>query len=474
MIHSIRIQSWLRSIQDSDIEAERPSKRLCHRNSLESDIPSDPLPTSQPSNPALGTPPLTEAEHMPQVALHSKRTADDSNCVDSRSEAIASDVEKTPKARKILIPVPRRPRTRSRSPTKSRTGLHLLEKPVIVDTTCALPSDVETLHSDIQNAVEFKQGILPNDVPNPIEWLGRLPPSHCFRVPEPVPNVSSRAKEIHVALCRIRRAALSSAQYQRHEQAWNNMVHTPLLELVFRSDNETDREDTQHAHAIVAYEPMMTATIAGDSIPLFSGAGLACSVSASSVGDSSVDDSIEVTQVHSSSSSKKVDYALVLRLPDDSTLSKLIRSLVNDVAIRDGESAPHINQTTYLPVTYSPIAVSIETKPQFSSQDPLIQLGLWTAAWHKRMSYLRSQLDWSTTAAPQRLVSLPLIQVVGHHWHMYFACDLGSSIMLHGPVSLGSTESLMSMYTLLTSLGAVKSWIETQFSTSIAAWFGLS
>ena len=389
--------------------------------------------------------------------------------------AAAADLEKTPtKPRKILLPAPRK-RQRSSSPTKSRTGLQLLEKPVnIVDLSGQqqqLPSDVETLYSEIQNAVEFKLGILPSEVPDPAGWLGRQPPSHCFRKPEL--DDPSRVRAVHVALCRIRRAAMKSAQCQRHEQAWNNMVHTPLLELVFQSNNETDREDVPSTH-IASYEPVMTATIAGDSIPLLSGAGLACSVSASSTGTGEDDEDIDITQVHSSSSSKKVDYALVLHLSNGSALFKLVRDLANEVAVRDREPAPHFNQTTYLPVAYAPIAVSIETKPQFSSQDPLIQLGLWTAAWHKRMSYLRSQLNWSAPdEAPPRLVSLPLIQVVGHHWHMYFACDSGEAIVMHGPVSLGSTESLMAMYALFTCLKAIKLWIEGQFSLSIASWFGL-
>lgn len=78
------------------------------------------------------------------------------------------------------------------------------------------------------------------------------------------------------------------------------------------------------------------------------------------------------------------------------------------------------------------------------------------------MSYIRSQLNWSAySEAIQRLVCLPLIQVVGHVWHMYYACDLGNSITIYGPVSLGLTGDLMAMYALFTFLRPVKLWIET-------------
>ncbi|KAI1291530.1 hypothetical protein F5Y03DRAFT_376564 [Xylaria venustula] len=293
------------------------------------------------------------------------------------------------------------------------------------------------------------------------------------------------AKQAYATLCRIKRAATKSARYQRHEQAWNNMVHTPLLELLCRRENDTEHEKPLSG-AVADWEPMMAATIAGDSIPRLSsqGGALACSVSVSSLGESSLSESSQGEsslkeqqppkpgQVHSSSDSKKIDYALVLELPDDSTLSCRIRDVANAAAASDPKSAPHLNQTTYLPVQYTLIAVSIETKAQFTSQDPLVQLGIWTAAWHKRMSFLRSQMSWAdSSVASQRLVSLPLIQAIGHQWHVFFACDTDSSITVYGPVFLGSTDNLISLYTLLASLRAIKEWVESEFHSAMKTWF---
>ncbi|KAF2963114.1 hypothetical protein GQX73_g10462 [Xylaria multiplex] len=90
----------------------------------------------------------------------------------------------------------------------------------------------------------------------------------------------------------------------------------------------------------------------------------------------------------------------------------------------------HINQTFYRPVRKSLITVSIETKPEVPQNDPLLQLGIWTTAWHSRMYILRPSAGLNPGA---RLVSLPLIQAVGHVWRIYFACDMGTRIDLLWP-----------------------------------------
>lgn len=43
-------------------------------------------------------------------------------------------------------------------------------------------------------------------------------------------------------------------------------------------------------------------------------------------------------------------------------------------------------------------------------------------------------------------------------------------ISLYGPISLGSTRSLLSAYTLVTSLEAIGRWVRTTFCDSIRSW----
>ncbi|KAI0447033.1 hypothetical protein F4803DRAFT_500776 [Xylaria telfairii] len=128
----------------------------------------------------------------------------------------------------------------------------------------------------------------------------------------------------------------------------------------------------------------------------------------------------------------------------------------------------HINQTFYRPVRKSLIAVSIETKPEVPQNDPLLQLCIWTAAWHSRMYILRPSASLNPGA---RLVSLPLIQAAGHVWRIYFACDMGTYIDLYGPMTIGSTETITSIYALLSSLQSIKAWIETTFQDAMKKWF---
>lgn len=72
---------------------------------------------------------------------------------------------------------------------------------------------------------------------------------------------------------------------------------------------------------------------------------------------------------------------------------------------------------------------------------------------------------------PLQLVSVPLIQAVGHEWKLYFACDSISSISLYGPVSLGSTSNILDLYSLVTCLLLIQDWIESTFYEGMRTWF---
>ncbi|KAI0478581.1 hypothetical protein GGR56DRAFT_672591 [Xylariaceae sp. FL0804] len=58
----------------------------------------------------------------------------------------------------------------------------------------------------------------------------------------------------------IRHAAALSAKKQRHECAWNNLVHTPLLELAFGHNLEGEAQGDQTVTA--QFEPVMSAAAA--------------------------------------------------------------------------------------------------------------------------------------------------------------------------------------------------------------------
>ncbi|KAI0411001.1 hypothetical protein F5X98DRAFT_358294 [Xylaria grammica] len=378
------------------------------------------------------------------------------------------------------------------SPTKSRSILQLLEQPPsfqaldqgMVDL---LPSDIRQLYCEINTASLWKQHIIPIETRERVEERFGKFPDTVFRV-----SPSEDALPMLDSLYKILSNAVEATKFNVHEDYWNNMVHTPLLNQVF------DREGTPERGAAVRVLPATCVSIAPDSSPWCQSKGTqtptdqsndAVTVAASSgAHQTEQTEQTEPTQTNRGQDSKKVDYLLVLDLDEGTELHKVIASLVNNLALKENRAVPpHVNQTTYPIAAYRPIAVSIETKRGLASTDPLTQLVIWTAAWHKRMRYLRWELTLSKLATwprdqqpgtgaegegtTTRLVSVPLIQVVGHQWQIYFACEKGANINIYGLVSLGSTQDIASLYSLVTSLEALQRWIQTNFYHGIQEWF---
>lgn len=357
--------------------------------------------------------------------------------------------------------------------------------------TAHLPDDIKDLYRRVNAAAQFRQRIIPLEVRSLIEAVDDDIPDHVFRDPDPNPN-SASALATHETLHSIVRASGISEKHRRLEAGWNHHVHTPLLDLVFGALLDDDSAKKSSATpaarkpAVAHFEAAMGATVISTTIPLLQQPGsdntLACSVSVDSSAQSSQDSTVELADVdphaiHSRSESKKVDYVLVMYIDDQEPLYRVITDTTFEPQLGYG----YVNQTLLSNLLYNPIAVSIETKIASSREDPLLQLGLWTAAWHKRMATLRERRFPSTPQAylassraprePPKLVSVPLVEVVAHEWFIYFACDSGRSIDIYGPLHIGSTQSMLEVYTLLTCLEAVKEWIETSFYTAIKDWF---
>ncbi|KAI1182912.1 hypothetical protein F5B17DRAFT_418275 [Nemania serpens] len=280
----------------------------------------------------------------------------------------------------------------------------------------------------------------------------------------------AEAVEVYNTLCNIIQQALIAVTYERQEGFWNSEVHTPLLSLVFTSrilEAESILDDvplplTQGVS--VRYEIMTTATIAPDALPLQSG-GVDFLPSLDGT-ESDNQSQTDISRVSNRGNHKTVDYVLVMDVPKTASLQETMSRMADGTDCCCDVS--HINQTSYRPVRKSLIAVSIETKPEVPQNDPLLQLGIWTAAWHSRMYTLRPSASLNPGA---RLVSLPLIQAVGHVWRICFACDMGTRIDLYGPMTIGSTENITSIYALLSSLQSIKAWIETSFQDAMKKWF---
>ncbi|KAI1124007.1 hypothetical protein F5Y10DRAFT_250670 [Nemania abortiva] len=534
-----RIESWITSIERepsdhpdaTNVEVQLPtqqlSKRARHQYRL-TDTADELLDMSYNIPPLLappGTPPPSAAD--PSKIQEPQREAQKRG----RDEE-EFDANRTPMANKAeLRPGFTKKRKRTPSPVESIHDLYLLEKPIqikpLISGSGDLPEDVKSLCDTIQNTSDFKAGVFPGEIRDRIEaFAGRTMPPHCYRDPNPENILESFAT--FTTLCRIVDASWSSLSNRRCEDAWNNVVHTPLLELIFGSHplNVKSRalsQDEQKKSVAVRFEPVMSATIAYEWVPrLRRGAtseqikkttnlsDVACSLSAGSAASytsSELEDASHVTVfkdlMHTPADSKKVDYVLVLDILDGTTLKTVISDLIQRESVKARGAQPqvppaHVNQTTYRPIKDSPIAVSIETKQDYSSRDPLLQLCIWIGAWHRRMKSLYSArcldildnlshgIDLSDQAGDQRppttqssreipanprIVSIPLIVATGYQWQIYFACDRDTSIELYGPLTMGSTATILDAYALLFSLQEIKKWVETKFYTAMKFWF---
>ncbi|KAI0153227.1 hypothetical protein GGR57DRAFT_149535 [Xylariaceae sp. FL1272] len=323
---------------------------------------------------------------------------------------------------------------------------------------------------------------------------------------------------------------MEAAKDDYYETGWNHAVHTPILKLVY-ADTRPAKDFTlppelpspscqasrpgsarlvytMSASILKDYTPMKralpTAKFAVPRVPRMpaSLASLASVTPTSSLPPplapvDSADDIREATSMSGSGSifsgntqsvieldgitynrsdSNKVDYVLVMDAKDNAPFRKTFNFVWNECLERD--VLPHINQSLYRPLQLSPIACSIETKSELHLVNPLVQLGTWVAAWHKRMHLLRQylfdtfdELRVQKQSSAARLPTTLLIKVVNHEWRLYFACDRGSCIEACGPLSIGSTSNLLDAYVLFTALEAIKDWIETTFREGLETWF---
>ncbi|KAI1158367.1 hypothetical protein F5B18DRAFT_641115 [Nemania serpens] len=269
--------------------------------------------------------------------------------------------------------------------------LETLEKPFLVSscpqTVDGLPKDVHALYAcllEIDNCIQ----IIPHKVRQRLEADGVTVFPHFFCKQDTNDGIEFDN------ILEIVHSATDSAMYYRDDCGWGHHVHGPLLKLVFASKISDFSKQTGQPTVQARFEPAMTATIHGPWIPQYRDTGsqgpvrLPCKVSRDSPNSNSQSGLTEnaiLSGVHSSSTSKKVDYVIVL--DDNGSLQNAITNRIYYCDEKFRQPSPHVNQTLYPAITKSPIAVSIGTKKLSSStnQDTLVQLGIWVATWHSRL-----------------------------------------------------------------------------------------
>ncbi|RWA05847.1 hypothetical protein EKO27_g9250 [Xylaria grammica] len=165
--------------------------------------------------------------------------------------------------------------------------------------------------------------------------------------------------------------------------------------------------------------------------------------------------------------SKLVDYALHLVPARHTPLADAIDHFVAAQAPGMRTVAP----TMYDPVRRRPQAVAIETKAVNSASDPLVQLTVWAQATFTRFRQLIESSHGGKQTMP--VLTLPLIEVRGHEWHLWFSQDAAQTFELYGPLMIGSTETVLNTFKLVRSLRVLGEWVDTDFKSWIESAFAL-
>jgi hypothetical protein len=106
---------------------------------------------------------------------------------------------------------------------------------------------------------------------------------------------------------------------------------------------------------------------------------------------------------------KKVDCALFLT-PHPHFHAKIKQKLMT---LPDKDRS--INQTSADFIKNLPLIASFELKQQSLGTDPLVQLGIWSAALAERLGRLQGQ------GKESELMAMPVVSIVGHDWKVYYS-----------------------------------------------------
>ncbi|KAH8662647.1 hypothetical protein BGZ61DRAFT_368597 [Ilyonectria robusta] len=333
---------------------------------------------------------------------------------------------------------------RGNSPSKRPQSLRALEKPIEYvaledDAAAQLPADMQSLYNRIyeitvehdrflpQNAREDVQSILRRNIRDDWFMSADAGEANADDVAQNEGEQHDASAELQ-ALKKIESAARDSMRLGRSEGAWNIEVHGPLLDLALSR------------HRCVMKEYVTTSQIAPAFIPPTTGGGNLVT-------------------------GKMVDFVLVLA-PDDehsSVADTKFANLIHRTVLAQPGGVQYINQTQYPPLQFRPISVSIETKASGSAEEGKLQLGVWSAAWHQRMRALLNSGATKSTDGERRIITLPLLLVVGHEWKIFFACDRGDHIDIVGDMSIGDTKNIIGLYTVMAVLAELARWSTSVF-----------
>ncbi|KAF4964067.1 hypothetical protein FSARC_7969 [Fusarium sarcochroum] len=338
-------------------------------------------------------------------------------------------------------------RSRSSSPSKhyqKTASLLNLERPVrfvkVDSLKKSLGREIHTLLQELAAASNC-EGIFPaalrtcpdfddEDI-RPFMWQPANPSS------EPGQENDPEAHNEYAHLQDFKNRSLDSSNRGRSEAAWNCRVHDPLLYHLTSTLPFIDVEPITSARIETSFRPPLQNP---------SGRGNA----SGDVFETSPTKTIPAA----SSVHKMVDFALVLQ-PDEE-----LQCLVDQFLSTQPMGYNTINQTKYEPLRSRPAPICIETKTVSGTLESAnVQLGVWVAAWHERIRSIMMSKSIS-----EKIITVPVVQVIDDVWTVLFAVDTGSEIqLLHRNLRIGDTSTISGVYQLRAAIAALSKWMKNVF-----------
>ncbi|KAH6973887.1 hypothetical protein BKA56DRAFT_491781 [Ilyonectria sp. MPI-CAGE-AT-0026] len=326
-----------------------------------------------------------------------------------------------------------------------------------------LPCDARALF-DYLSAVEAKEEILPAALRDHVDF--RDPRVRDFMwEPTPVseqPNAEDEATLLanHARIRGIVDDSIASSNLNRSEDAWNCLVHAPVLRHALSRFASLDVEPISSAQVMPRWRPFLKYSHQDLCRRSHTSASSASSASEQDSGKPRTPKRADVSSLR-----KMVDFSVVLRP------RKQLQKLIDEFLDRQPYGMTSISQTLYEPLRTRPAPIFIETNTPSSNMDTAnVQLGLWVAAWHQhtRMIIALGRPSGDVTLPPPHVLTLPVIRVMGSVWTLLFAVEAGNEIhMLDGNFRIGDTNSITGVYQLQAAISVLAGWIRTLFEP----WF---
>lgn len=157
--------------------------------------------------------------------------------------------------------------------------------------------------------------------------------------------------------------------------------------------------------------------------------------------------------------SKMVDYVLALNPDSDGDLQhRIVARLIADQmkANMKAEQRSSINHTDAEYLSFSPIAVSMQTKRGAIDEDNMrVQISLWVSAHFARLRQLNSKVE---------LPSLPILVMLGHKWKLMIAqVKNNSKIVILGDKDLGDTCSVKGVFQIIAVVRRLADWVHDDY-----------